>query len=237
MPSDLAGAALQLIAVLRRYFRPSGSPPEMPKWMFSVDVERKIDRGIRGESALFSALVSQPSEPQLREAIEKIPQLREIATAIRCVEALTRKEPPQSRFGFLFKSLLAAKWIGFSCSSTIHDSPDIRPEGGEDQDNYFGYSFRPIDEGFFDQLREACEEIAIGDHASDANIQKLFPNGVPGDPDIRDLAVRLNAAKGTGKHQAEIAREVTKETVGDDPKAKALLARIRMFKNRGKLNL
>lgn len=69
------------------------------------------------------------------------------------------------------------------------------------------------------------------------NIAKLFPHGIPNDSDIVDLVVRLDSAKGTDATQLETARAFTKEAKGSDPKAKKLLARIRMLKTRGKLNL
>ena len=86
-------------------------------------------------------------------------------------------------------------------------------------------------------MTDAIDETGTADRLIDANVQKLFPNSVPDDPDIRDLALRLNAAKGSGKSQAEIAREITGEAISNDPIAQALLARIRMLRNRGKLNL
>ena len=73
--------------------------------------------------------------------------------------------------------------------------------------------------------------------ANEKNTNKFFPDGVPDDPDLVDLAVRLDAAKGSGKRQLDVARELTGEAPGSDPKAKRLLARIRMMRQRGKLNL
>lgn len=72
---------------------------------------------------------------------------------------------------------------------------------------------------------------------NEANIKKLFPDQIPADPDIIDLVVRLDNARGTDVSYASIAREMTGETAGNDPKAKKLLARIRMLRKRGQLNL
>lgn len=73
--------------------------------------------------------------------------------------------------------------------------------------------------------------------ANEKNGSKFFPGGVPDDSNLVDLAVRLDAAKGNGKTQLEVAREFTGETLGNDTKAKRLLARLRMMKTRGKFNL
>jgi len=70
-----------------------------------------------------------------------------------------------------------------------------------------------------------------------ANIERIFPDGVPNDSQIVGLAVRLDSARGTGKTQIDVAREFTEEMKGSEPEAKRLLARIRMLKCRGKLNL
>lgn len=69
------------------------------------------------------------------------------------------------------------------------------------------------------------------------NIRKLFPNGVPNDSDIVDLVVRLDSARGGKLSMSAIARKYTGEQLGSDPKAKKLLARIRMMQTRGNLNL
>lgn len=67
----------------------------------------------------------------------------------------------------------------------------------------------------------------------DPNEQKIFPNGPPGDPDVRDLALRINSAKGTDRSKSEIASEITKESIGEDPKAQRLLNLLRAMKQRG----
>jgi len=72
---------------------------------------------------------------------------------------------------------------------------------------------------------------------SEANVKKLFPAGIPSDPDIIDLAVRIQANSGSGKSMRQTAREYTGETMQHQPRADSLLARIRMMRNRGKLNL
>jgi hypothetical protein len=75
----------------------------------------------------------------------------------------------------------------------------------------------------------------IVDNPVPENVQKLFPKGVPEDSNIVDLVVRLNTAKGSGKSQSEVARELTGESIGNDVLAKKLLANIRTMRNRGQI--
>jgi hypothetical protein len=70
-----------------------------------------------------------------------------------------------------------------------------------------------------------------------ANMQKLFPRGIPKNTDIVDLAVRINAEKGSGKAQNAIARELTGEMPKKCPKAKSLLSQIRRLAREKRLNL
>jgi hypothetical protein len=72
---------------------------------------------------------------------------------------------------------------------------------------------------------------------ADANTAKLFPRGVPPNPDIVDLVVRLDAAKGSGKSDIQIAREFKGETAGNDPKSKSLLSQIRRMRRNGRITL
>jgi hypothetical protein len=70
-----------------------------------------------------------------------------------------------------------------------------------------------------------------------ANHLKLFPNGVPENGDLRDLAVAINAQRGNGKSKSRIAREVTDEERGKDKKAKSLLSQLRRLRREGRVNL
>lgn len=69
------------------------------------------------------------------------------------------------------------------------------------------------------------------------NRQKLFPKGVHKNPDIVDLVVRLDAAKGTDQKAIAVARSITGEPAENCPKAKKLLAHIRVLKKRRQVNL
>ncbi|MCA9125016.1 MAG: hypothetical protein H6822_19730 [Planctomycetaceae bacterium] len=86
-------------------------------------------------------------------------------------------------------------------------------------------------------LLERMAPVLVDPVANEENVRKLFPQGVPDDSEVVDVVVRLDAARGTGKSKSEIAREYTGETSPNDEKAKKILARIRMLRNRGKLNL
>ena len=76
-----------------------------------------------------------------------------------------------------------------------------------------------------------------------ANNSRLFPGGVPDDPDIRDLVVQLDAELGKPKSerrsQRRIAQEFTNETgiEYDGSKAEKLVNQIRTSRNRGKITL
>lgn len=63
-----------------------------------------------------------------------------------------------------------------------------------------------------------------------AHQHKLFSPDFPDDADMRDLAVRIDQAHGTGKGPTAIAREFTMEEQGSDENAQRLLARLRKQK-------
>jgi hypothetical protein len=75
------------------------------------------------------------------------------------------------------------------------------------------------------------------DRANSANTARLFPGGVPENPDIVDLVVRLDAAKGGNKSQNTIAREFTNESPSNDQRAQSLLSQIRRLKREGRITL
>jgi hypothetical protein len=77
----------------------------------------------------------------------------------------------------------------------------------------------------------------IENEAVRANTQKLFPKGMPSNPDVCDLVVRLQTEQGNGKSMNQIAREFTGEPAGQDRKAKSLLAQIRRMKGQGEIVL
>jgi hypothetical protein len=68
-----------------------------------------------------------------------------------------------------------------------------------------------------------------------ANTAKLFPKGLPQNPDIVDLVVRLDTAKGTDKSDIAIAREFTGEPESRDGKARSLLSQIRRMRRNGRI--
>ncbi len=70
-----------------------------------------------------------------------------------------------------------------------------------------------------------------------ANNRKLFPKGLPQNPNLIDLVLRLNSQRDSGKSKSQIAREFTKETAGNDRRAQSLLAQIRRLIREGRLNL
>jgi hypothetical protein len=70
-----------------------------------------------------------------------------------------------------------------------------------------------------------------------ANTAKLFRGSVPENPDIVDLVARLDAAKGSGKSDNDVARELTGETYPDDPRAQSLLSQVRRLKRKGRITL
>jgi hypothetical protein len=85
-------------------------------------------------------------------------------------------------------------------------------------------------------LRLVAEKSASSTPPS-ANNQKFFPRGVLNNPDILELAARLNAAEGSGISKNQIAREFTGEPLGNEPKAKSLLSQIRRLIRQGRLNI
>lgn len=67
-----------------------------------------------------------------------------------------------------------------------------------------------------------------------ANTTKLFPQGIPDNPNIVDLVVRLDAGAGGKKSQQQIAMEMTD---GNKKLADSLLSQIRRLRREGKVNL
>jgi len=70
-----------------------------------------------------------------------------------------------------------------------------------------------------------------------ANNRKLFPKGVPNNPDIVDLVLRLDSQRNSGKSMNQIAREFTEKSEGNEKRAQSLLAQIRRMRRDGRLNL
>ena len=66
-----------------------------------------------------------------------------------------------------------------------------------------------------------------------ASAEKLFPKGIPDDPDVVDLGVRLNAAKGTLQSDNKVAQEYTE---GDIGRANSLLSILRRLRRQGRFN-
>lgn len=70
--------------------------------------------------------------------------------------------------------------------------------------------------------------------ADSADTSRLFRGDVPSNPDLVDLAVRIDAAKGSNKSRSQIAREFCN---GDKTKAENLLRQVRRLKKEGRVNL
>jgi len=87
----------------------------------------------------------------------------------------------------------------------------------------------------FPKLKVDVHKAAENSEQNQENANRLFQGEVPDDHDLVSLAVRLDAERDSGKTKAAIAREVTKEPLKKDPRARKLLARIRMMERRGKL--
>ena len=77
--------------------------------------------------------------------------------------------------------------------------------------------------------------------AGRANNKNLFLGDIPGNNDLVDLVVRLDAETSKPENERrswnEIAREYTGETVRDQKKAQSLLTQIRALKRKGRINL
>ncbi len=82
-----------------------------------------------------------------------------------------------------------------------------------------------------------AEKIAKAQRANSANIPKLFPRGEPANPQVRELAIRLQNQLGPGRTMIGIARELTDESPGDDSQAKSLLSELRRQRKRGNIVL
>jgi hypothetical protein len=226
----LVGELHQLAVHLRQYFHPQGNPPEMAEWLFTVDDERELDAdSTAGESSLFSGLLNTNPEPSLAEAIANIPALQTMASLLRSIHSQIIVSYPTSRLAHLFRKLLKLPWVSHVVRSSVacYESHRI---------HRYGYTFHPIPSSAIDDILNAGIELAAQKIAIDANTHKMFPKGIPDNPDIRDLAIRLNSDKGSGKSQNQTAREFTGETLGSDTKAKRLLASLRMLKARGRYN-
>lgn len=97
-----------------------------------------------------------------------------------------------------------------------------------------------------DRIKVAVDAIAKAEaapisNADSADTLRLFSGGVPGNTDIQDLIVKLDANEGKlkadKKSRNEIARKFTGETKGNDPKAQSLLRTIRRMQQNKQINL
>ena len=75
---------------------------------------------------------------------------------------------------------------------------------------------------------------AASTSANIASASRLFSGNIPSNPDVVDLAVKIDAAAGTGASRNEIARQ---HTCGDERKAQSLLASIRRLEKQRRLTL
>jgi hypothetical protein len=117
----------------------------------------------------------------------------------------------------------ACEWLA---DRGYHDAP-IRPPKTMDPDESLR-QYRLVQQ----YLRSKIES------ANSANTSKLFCGIVPTNPDLVDLAVRIDAEpKDSKRSWNEIARNFTGETNGTDTKAKSLLSQLRRMKRQGRVNL
>lgn len=153
MAADLIGPIRQLIAVLRRRFRPDGSPPEMPCWTYPVSDSRKSDEGVTGHTATFRALLDEKHEDAfLIEAIREIPPLREIAEVLKAAAHALETTANAHRLKYLFQNVLSFRWVASTSNQTTHFLNDP-------VEHRFGYGFAEFEESALSELREACDEI------------------------------------------------------------------------------
>jgi hypothetical protein len=127
----------------------------------------------------------------------------------------------------------AAEWRGID-AGVLHRFGQ-RPN----QDN--GADAEALTRRLIDLATVELDRLRLGpggaDGANSANTCRLFSGPVPENPDIRDLVVRLDSERNSGKSNNEIARAFTGETIGNDRKAQSLLAQIRYLKKNGRVTL
>lgn len=73
--------------------------------------------------------------------------------------------------------------------------------------------------------------------ADSADTSRLFPGGVPKNPDVCQLVCELDAGRGSGKSNIAIAREFTAKMRDPERKAQSLLREVRRLVKAGKVNL
>jgi hypothetical protein len=222
--AELVGAAKQLIVILQRYFRPSGHPPEMPKWLFVVNTARAVSvDGVGHESSTFASLAEpEPLDPYLREALDKIPPLQETAETLQTVlRIIDEGNTRDSRLAHLIRRPLEMDWMKSRTASILHADSNS-DHGAPVEPDYFGYSFCAIDLGFLDQLRESIDEITAPADTAEKSRKKL-----PDNADVLDLCALLAKRK---PHETEIGIS-RKFARGDERKARSLLRQARRYRH------
>ena len=92
-------------------------------------------------------------------------------------------------------------------------------------------------------LRHEAELLAVSETVGpiptdkSADNFKLFPEGIPDDPCVVGLVVRLNAEKGKGKSEAQITREYAAENDLDRKSQDTLKRTIRRLKQEGRVKI
>ena len=74
-------------------------------------------------------------------------------------------------------------------------------------------------------------------NAHHAHRKKLFPRGLPDDPDLVDAIVWLDSERGGGEKDMQILRRFTSESLKSCPKARSLQGRIRKARQSGRTSL
>lgn len=190
----LIGSAQHLIKLLQQHFLPTGSPPEMPAWMYSVP--RKPEDGYRPKSNQFRDFLTDTLEdPVLEEALQEISPLKEVAESLQSVSSAIENNNDAHHLSFLFEKLLSLPWREFICQTSTGNA-----DGSED-DHLFGYKFKEIDKDSINDLRDACDNLVCEQSVqlkSDTDNQTTFKEQCILDAIKGDALTGPQIAKKTG---------------------------------------
>lgn len=155
MSAEVSGAVERLIYLLEKHFSPVGNPPQMPNWSFEVDQRRDDPAGYLGDRGAFGSLIEVEPTEAIREAIEKIPPLAEVADALRNLCAMIETNGDRSEWHHLrdaFLRLTKADWVTNLGNSSSH---------GDTVVHRFGYVFAVVDRQLLAELRDAARNLAL----------------------------------------------------------------------------
>jgi hypothetical protein len=203
---------------------------------------------------------SRPEEPGIRNAIQSLFRV------IQCVAPKTAFEGPAlvrcvmgnkgkittaeamwaiheiARAGGFFAALRKSRPAWISIVTEQNPPAGIQMAEGEIHAS-FGFPdwadlyFEPVHDKIDDIRKAPIETRQKQQDEKLASAMKLFPQGVPENPDIRDLVLQLNTKKDSGRGFSRIAREFTGEKRGNDKRARSLLAQIRRLRRQGRVVL